>query len=900
MHPRAVLTILLSVMQFVSALGSTALSTPGIPAAHSASLDEQRPAGNVLSTMRSNDQVRTFALQPDGKLVVAGMSDGSARNSFALARYQPNGRLDTRFGTRGLVTTRVGSDDAEITALTLQPDGKIIAAGRTYSTLAPTKPTTFAVTRYHPDGSVDLHFGTDGIVTTAVSLGPLGTVNAVAVQPDGKLVVLVRPFETGGDFFLFRYLANGSVDPSFSSTGRVTGVVGFRAEALALALQADGTITVAGAEMRMMGALGIVVPPGVTDFCPGPSGRKVFLARYRPDGSLETSFGSGGIRVVDLNSFRAVRALAFQPDGKVLVVGDADCHFALTRYQADGSLDTSFGTDGVASSHKGAAVLFTITLQPDGKIVALGTFYDDLLLVRYTADGQLDTSFGTSGTVTLSLNEAHALTVQPDGQLAVAGSVYDTDYDFAVLRYNHDGSPDVHFGTEGTVTTNFATLTQVDDCQTRIPPFPQLPRDYRGKGPPVLQDAAATVALQPDGKIVVAGTADYALTLLRYQPDGALDLSFGAHGVVTTRISPHEKSADLASALALQPDGKIVVAGAAWITSGYGFFLARYNSDGSLDTSFGTAGTVTSSIGTGASAVTVQPDGNVVVLIGSSGFGTTASLVRFRPDGSVDPGFGSGGAITTELHDVRASLLQADEKIVVPGFKTLEVTKKAVKSALVLVRYRPDGSIDTSFGANGTVTIDSWDGTVYPFSFALQADGKIVGGGLIPYAEDLTELFVLTRYNPDGSIDASFGLGGKITIPTKSLASARGTPLITLIPRSFCSGFCRVAVQDDGKIVALGSPDSSAVVLLRYTPDGSLDPTFGDGGKVTTEVGSRWDIAGALALQNDGKIIVAGTCANARHTNVSLLRYNPDGGVDPTFDRDGKVTTRVGAGVVGQ
>lgn len=766
MHTRAALTVLLSVMQLVSALGSSALATPGTPASQGAAIGEQLPTGNVSSTMRSNDQVRTFALQPDGKLVVAGMSDDSAKNSFALVRYQTNGSLDTRFGTRGLVTTRVGSDDAEITALALQPDGKIIAAGRTYSTLDPTKPIAFAVTRYQLDGSVDLHFGTDGIVTTAVPLGPLGTVSAVAVQPDGKLVVLVRPFETGGDFFLFRYLANGSVDPSFGSTGRVTGVVGFRAETLALALQADGTIIVAGTEMRMGGALGIMVPPGVTDFCPGSSSRKFFLARYHADGSLETSFGSGGIRLVDLNSFRAVRALAFQPDGKVLVVGDANCHFALTRYHADGSLDTSFGTNGVASSHKGTAVLFTVTLQPDGKIV-------------------------------------------------------------------------------------------------------------------------------------VAGTADYALVLLRYQPAGALDSSFGTHGVVTTRISTHEKYADLASALAVQTDGRIVVAGAAWMVSGYGFFLARYNSDGSPDTSFGTAGTVISTIGTGTSAVAVQPDGNIIVIVGSSGFGTTASLVRFRPDGSADTSFGSGGTITTELHDVRASLLQAEGKIVVPGFKTLEVTKKAVKLALVLVRYHPDGSVDTSFGANGTVTIDTWNGTVYPFSFALQADGKIVGGGLIPYAEDLTELFVLTRHNPEGSIDTSFGSGGKITIPTKSLASARGNKFITLMPRYFCSGFCWVAVQDDGKIVALGSPDSSAVGLLRYNSDGSLDPTFGDGGKVTTEVGSRWDMAGALAFQNDGKIVVAGTCANARHTNVSLLRYNPDGSLDPTFDKDGKATTRVGTGIVG-
>src|SRR5205814_6657894 len=230
-----------------------------------------------------------------------------------------------------------------------------------------------------------------------------------------------------------------------------------------------------------------------------------------------------------------------------------------------------------------------------------------------------------------------------------------------------------HFGTGGTVTTNFATLTQVDKCETVVPPFPQLPRGYRGEGPAVLRDAAATLALQPDGKIVVAGTADYALALLRYRPDGTRDPKFGTNGTVTTRLSTHEKYADLASALALQTDGKIVVAGAAWMASGYGVFLARFHPDGRLDTDFGAAGKVTSSIGTGASALALQPDGNMVVVVGSSGFGTNASLVRFLPDGHLDPSFGSGGTITTALHDVRASLLQSDGKIVVAGFKTLAV-----------------------------------------------------------------------------------------------------------------------------------------------------------------------------------------------------------------------------------
>jgi len=308
MHTRAVLTVLLSVTQLVSVFGSSALATPAAPAAHDAPIDKQMSAGNVSSTTRSNDQVRTLALQPDGKLVVAGLSDGSAQNSFALARYQPNGSLDAGFGTDGKVITRIGTDDAEITALALQADSKVIAAGRTYNVTDPMTPTAFALARYQPDGRVDPSFGSDGIVTTPASLGPLGTVSAVALQADGKIIVLVRPFGTEGDFFLFRYLANGGVDVGFGTEGRVTGAVGFHTETLALVLQADGTLLVAGTEMRMIGAMGIVVPPGVTDFCPGPFGRKLFLARYSADGNLDPTFGSSGIRIIELTTFRAVRA----------------------------------------------------------------------------------------------------------------------------------------------------------------------------------------------------------------------------------------------------------------------------------------------------------------------------------------------------------------------------------------------------------------------------------------------------------------------------------------------------------------------------------------------------------------------------------------------------------------
>src|SRR5205823_927432 len=147
MAVRSLLTALMGALLVVSGRYA-APATLGTPAARGAAVGELTPASEVSSTARSNDQGRTLALQPDGKVVVAGLSDGSAQNSFALVRYQPDGSLDASFGTAGKVTTRIGSDDAEITALALQADGKLVAAGRTYNATDPMKPTAFALVRY--------------------------------------------------------------------------------------------------------------------------------------------------------------------------------------------------------------------------------------------------------------------------------------------------------------------------------------------------------------------------------------------------------------------------------------------------------------------------------------------------------------------------------------------------------------------------------------------------------------------------------------------------------------------------------------------------------------------------------------------------------------------------------
>jgi len=260
-------------------------------------------------------------------------------------------------------------------------------------------------------------------------------------------------------------------------------------------------------------------------------------------GQLDTSFGFKGKVTTRIGAASNVSGIALQPDGKVLVVGsaliDGRSDFALARYRGNGSLDTSFGRTGrVVTSIGSRDLAFAVAVQRDGKIVVAGASDNgqriEIAVARYTANGSLDSSFGSDGVVTTAPGDAYsaanAITIQSDGKIVVAGS---TEWDFALVRYNPDGSLDNTFGMRGTVTTSIG-------------------------GP---RDRATSIAVQRDGKLVVAGrTGGYEaawFALARYNRDGSLDTSFGRSGVVTTRV----KGYDEAQALVLQADGKVLVAG---------------------------------------------------------------------------------------------------------------------------------------------------------------------------------------------------------------------------------------------------------------------------------------------------------------------------------------------------
>ncbi|OFZ67241.1 MAG: hypothetical protein A2V79_12495 [Betaproteobacteria bacterium RBG_16_56_24] len=389
-------------------------------------------SGKVITAVgaaNENATATAVALQSDGKIVVAGSAFNGSSDDFALQRYNSDGSLDTTFNTTGQVITAVGPINDNATAVAIQPDGKIVVAGRAHNGVN----NDFALLRYNPDGSLDTTFNNTGKVLTAV--GPISDdAYAIALQTDGKIVV-AGSINNGVDFdvALVRYNSNGSMDTAFNTTGKVITAVGTNNDfATAVAVQPDGKIVVAGSSWN----------GSDNDFA---------LLRYNPDGSLDTAFNTTGKIITAVGTgYDYAYAVALLPDGKILVAGPSsnglDYDFALLRYNTDGSLDTTFNTTGKVFTAVGAGSDYAtaIALQPDGKIVVGGYAFsgvdNDFALVRYDPDGSLDTTFNTTGKVFTAVgtgnDRANAVALQPDGKIVAAGYAYNgVNNDIALARY---------------------------------------------------------------------------------------------------------------------------------------------------------------------------------------------------------------------------------------------------------------------------------------------------------------------------------------------------------------------------------------------------------------------------------------------------------------------------------
>ena len=393
--------------------------------------------------------------------------------------------------------------------------------------------------------------------------------------------------------------------------------------------------------------------------------------------------------------------------------------------------------------------------------------------------------------------------------------------------YSQAGTLDATFGTAGKVITNLGQST----------------------------DRGRTVVVQPDGKILVGLTSydgiNDEFAIVRYNQNGTLDNTFNGNGQVRVGI---ETSHDVLVAIALQADGKIVAVGYGSSGSGYNFYLARFNSNGTLDTSFDTDGKVISNIGDldEATSIAIQADGKIVVGGFSYNSGATISqfaLARYNSNGSLDTSFDTDGIVLTSVGGTRSKAysiaIQADGKILLAGDAF-----DGTNYRLALARYTTTGSLDTSFDTDGMVI-----GSIneYGYSVIVQSDNKILVGGSV------SSQFGLLRYNSDGSLDTSFDTDGKITTSIGVGSTIRG-----------------VTIQSDNKIIAVGSTYDGGqwdYALARYNSNGTLDTGFGSSGKTITSFGGN-DMAYAVAIDAVGQILLTGQYATSLYYYLATARYN--------------------------
>ncbi len=796
-------------------------------------LDPTFGTGGLVTTAipgPTSSQSFAAAREPGGRFVLVG----GAERQFAVARYDPTGTLDPTFGTGGQVLTalRPGpSASAEARAVAIQPDGRIVVAG--LSTEANQK--AMAVVRYLVDGRLDATFGTEGkVLTDFGTTGVVTWVGGVVIQTDGRIVVAgtIAPSEQSAAFALVRLNPDGSLDTAFGSEGKVVNAIGVLN---GVALQADGKIVATG------------------------SANRAFLtARYLTNGSLDSTFGAAGMvsTSFDASGSAAARSVVIQADGKILVGGGTFINaprfpfgsFALARYNPDGTLDNSFGRVMTSFTPPGLlpipAASFRLTLQPDGKVLAVGSVGQGLgissrvVLARYTATGTLDSSFGSEGKLAHEALSIGTDVLLSDGGIVVTGTFYGANLPtaFGAARFTGTGTFDTTFGTGGRVLSYFTGAVNLED---------------------------PSLLLQLDGKVIVIGVAYLLLSphlaLVRHNADGSLDNSFGAGGRVLMEGPPDLPIGFLA---ALSVGGKIIVAGSN--------ALLRFNPDGSLDNTFGTGGIARIRFGpdgaaAGVSHVVLQPDDKILV----AGIYTRAggpqrffALARFNAGGSPDASFAArfpelGPRIgpTNLAAVVQGITLQPDGKVLVSVYDPDFASKHA------LLRFNPDGSLDATLGTNGIAV------TVFSGLLALAPDRRIVLVGQST-PETFNDKTRVARYLATGVLDPTFGSGGLTAVVFGAFPSS--------------SSLTDVAMQPDGKIVLAGTmirphPEMGGrPTLARLDVNGSLDPTFGNAGQATVDLDTASGIPVQLARLADGRLVIGASVSVNRVGHFGLARLLAD------------------------
>jgi uncharacterized delta-60 repeat protein len=890
-----------------------------------------------------DDLANTHVLQPDGKLVMGGWADVYP-GDFGAVRYMPNGSLDATFGNGGRVTTAF-ADDPELVdaayASNARPNGGFHLFGETCD--ADYIVCDLAAAAYLADGSLDTSFGGDGRVTTSVGTeyGALSWPRRNILQSDGKLVAAGVIYQDDGDvdIVLVRYNPDGSPDNTFSDDGvAVLDFEGANNYPQDIIATPDGKIMIAG-------AFGTLLPNSVNYFP-----ENALLARVNADGSLDDTFGGGdGYFTWQYNGGpTSAQYMVITPAAELMLLGwvpgasdGGDC--TLQRYDLEGNLDQTFGTNGWVMIDSGQDdYCWQMEMTPDGGLAFAGNRYPptppdsraadgsvrgigrgmvnvahgagggnatlapveetfENFVIRYQSDGTPDAAFGDGGLVGINFGDdggwIDGLSVLPNGKIVTRGNALNGDSaDFAALRLLDDlpalanpGAFDPTYGVEG--TTRYA----ISDS------------DY----------GATAAVIQSDNKLVMTSwvngyPGDFGLA--RLLPNGRLDPSFGDGGKVITRFSDDPDLPNAPWSIVQRSDGTLIAAGeicdADYVICQYA--TAAYLPDGTLDDSFGDEGLVLSTV-PGAETVyawgargIAQSDDKVIFsgVVFAPGGDADIVLRRHNTDGSLDDTFGTGGLAVFDFEDTgnypqRMRALPGDKIVVTGGYGEAVDAFTYNGEGSFLALFNSDGSPDENFGTSGYVTWDQEDTTIAAEDLAVATDGTIYVTGYV-FPEGGLASCVVWAFDSSGNVDMDFGEDGSTFIsrdgsdvacrsiellPNNKLGLGGGVYPPVEQARSILANGSRGLVHTQRAERSADEGETADGLVGRLNADGSLDTTFANGGIQIYDFGMAFNVNYFVHAQTDGRLLAIGDLVNPESEllETTVSRFLGDGPAAQVF-----------------
>ncbi len=788
---------------------------------------------------------------------------------------QNAGELFTEFGTNGKVNTNIGQADYTVVSQFIQNDGKILIFGN----IENREISETFVLRLNADGSLDTSFDTDG----KLELDQMEFAVKVLTQSDGK-IILGGNFE--GNPAFVRLLANGELDSTFGNNGLIneTGT-NYDRSLNDFVIQSDGKIL------------------ALSNFNSGSQDYRVL--RYNTNGLADTSFGNNGSITTDIGNTEFSKCIILQPDGKFLVGGttliSSIPNIFIARYNSNGTLDNSFNSNGRrVFSYTLINNFFNLDIQSDGKIVFVFSNYTSSVprinVVRLNSNSSLDTTFATNGIITNTApnnfgNGVKKFKILSDGEFLIVCNISpvingNSNNNILIHRLNSNGSLDttlngngfleysyfsyddvasdfstignqvlISGNTEETLLLNKIAISKINNNGSFDSTF-----DTDGRlfyfFPKFAFDESTCSVKQNDGKVILAGIShvngNEVLSACRYNIDGSIDTNFGSNGFFTY----NNLFSDTVKGIKVDSNGKIV------IVSGQTFIkLLRLNSNGTVDTTFGTNGfaNFNSSSFSSGNDLKILND-NSILVVGTTTTNTGQSLTtdfflaKVDNNGNLVQSFGTNGSTTLSSTANFDELLKVDTlsdgKIITIG--TFQNTNG--NADIVVFKCNANGSLDTSFNTTGIFTIGIPNSADSPVSLAIQSDDKIM------IADNYNNLSnsLLFKLNPNGSLDTTFDIDGIIYLdPTKISYTSAILPIIN--NKFIISG--TVGAEDNDFIVA------------KFNNNGSIDNGFGNNGYASVDFFNNYDLPSNVLISNDNNIILTGvTIVNNETFDFALCK----------------------------